>query len=91
MNPRVQAVRPNPDYTITLLFANGEVRRFNVKPYLDRGIFQELREMSSFNSVKPFLGSVQWRNGQDFCPDTLYEESITASDRIEMMEGEKAG
>ncbi len=32
--------------------------------------------MSLFNSVRPFLGSIQWKNGQDLCPDTLYLESI---------------
>ncbi|MBI1929531.1 DUF2442 domain-containing protein [Candidatus Poribacteria bacterium] len=76
MNPRVKAVKPNPDYTLTLLFTNGEVKSFDVKPYLDIGIFTELKDMRLFNSVKPFLGSVQWQNGQDFCPDTLYLESV---------------
>jgi hypothetical protein len=76
MNPRVRAVKPNPDYTITLVFTNNEVRRFNVKPYLHIGIFQELKDMSVFNSVRPFLGSVQWMGGQDFCPDTLYMDSV---------------
>ena len=75
MNPRVKAVEPQPDYTLTVTFANGEVKRFDVKPYLSIGIFQELKDMSVFNSVKPCLGSVQWESGQDFCPDTLYEES----------------
>jgi len=87
MNPRVKAVRPNPDYTLTLTFANGEVKRFDVKPYLSIGIFQELKDMSVFNSVKPFLGSVQWEHGQDFCPDTLYEESVPLPD--EMIAGER--
>ncbi len=76
MNPRVKYVKPNPDYTITLVFTNGEVKRFDVKPYLDIGIFRELKNTSIFNSVKPFLGSVQWENGQDFCPDTLYMDSV---------------
>jgi hypothetical protein len=76
LNPRVKAVRPNPDYTITLLFANGEARSFDVSPYLDKGIFRELRDLRVFNSVKPFLGSVQWQGGQDFCPDTLYLDSV---------------
>jgi hypothetical protein len=79
MNPRVTAVKPNPDYTLTLTFTNGEVRSFDVKPYLDMGIFTELKEMSVFNSVKPFLGSIQWQSGQDFCPDTLYLESVPIS------------
>ena len=74
MNPRVKKVKPNSDYTLTLTFQNGEVKIFDVKPYLDKGIFKELRDKSLFNSVKPFLGSIQWQNGQDFCPDTLYIE-----------------
>lgn len=77
MHPRVQDVKPNPDYTLTLTFANGEVRLFDVKPYLDRGIFKELRDKAVFNSVRPFLGSIQWQGGQDFCPDTLYLESVS--------------
>jgi len=76
MNPRVKAVRPNPDYTLTLTFANGEVKSFDVKPYLNIGIFKELKDLSLFNTVKPFLGSIKWKNGQDFCPDTLYLDSI---------------
>ena len=83
MNPRVKSVKPNPDYTSTLIFTNGEIRRFDVKPYLDIGIFQELKNKSVFNSVKPFLGSVQWDGGQDFCPDTLYEESVPETEIAE--------
>ena len=83
MNPRVKAVKPNPDYTLTLLFTDEQVRLFDVKPYLDRGIFTELKDMSLFNSVKPFLGSVQWQNGQDFCPDTLYLDSVPCPDLAE--------
>ena len=75
MNPRIKSVKPNPDHTLTLTFANGEVKSFDVKPYLHIGIFRELKDISLFNSVKPFLGSIQWQNGQDFCPDTLYLES----------------
>lgn len=82
MNPRVKAVKPNADYTITLSFDNNEVRRFDVKPYLDKGFFRDLWDMSVFNSVKPFLGSVQWQGGQDFCPDTLYEESVPVTERV---------
>ena len=78
MNPRVVTVRPNPDYTLTLAFSNGEVKTFDVKPYLSSGIFQELQDQQFFTSVRLFLGTVQWQNGQDFCPDTLYLESVPA-------------
>lgn len=74
MNPRVKKVKPNPDYTITLIFDNGERKVFDVKPYLDKGIFRELKDLKMFNAVRPFLGSIEWPRGQDFCPDTLYLE-----------------
>ena len=72
MNPRVKDVKPNSNYTLTVTFENEEVKVFDVKPYLDKGIFKELHNMSLFNSVRPVLGSIQWKNGQDFCPDMLY-------------------
>jgi hypothetical protein len=75
MNPRVKAVRPNPEYTLTLTFTDGSVRQFDMKPYLGVGVFRELADVALFNSVKPYLSSVQWKNGQDLCPDTLYEDS----------------
>ena len=75
MNPRVLNVKPESNFTLLITFSNGEVRTFDVKPYLGIGDFKELQEVSLFNSVKPFLGSIQWSNGLDLCPDTLYLES----------------
>ncbi|MGD0058894.1 MAG: DUF2442 domain-containing protein [Verrucomicrobiia bacterium] len=76
LNPRVKAVRPQGNYTLRLTFTNGEVRIFDVKPYLSTGIFRPLQNLGVFNSVRPFLGSVQWSNEADLCPDTLYEKSV---------------
>lgn len=91
MNPRVKSVKPNVDYTLTLTFTNGEVKVFDVKPYLDKGIFRELREPGIFNSVRPFMGSIQWQGGQDFCPDTLYLDSINLEQAPESFANEKSG
>ena len=89
MNPRVKTVKPNPDHTLTLGFTDGQVRQFDVKPYLNIGIFRELEDIALFNSVKPFLGSIQWKNGQDFCPDTLYLDSVPMTDSAPIViEGE---
>ncbi|OQY02635.1 MAG: hypothetical protein B6I26_00330 [Desulfobacteraceae bacterium 4572_130] len=72
MNPRVKNVIPNNDYTINIIFDNGEEKVFDVKPYLNKGIFKKLKELNMFKTVKPVMGSIQWKHGQDFCPDTLY-------------------
>ncbi|MBP6635672.1 MAG: DUF2442 domain-containing protein [Paludibacter sp.] len=76
MNPRVSEVKPGSDFTLLLTFNNGEVKSFDVKPYLGIGIFKQLNDISVFNSVRPSLGSIQWSNGVDLCPDTLYLESV---------------
>ncbi|MFH0785089.1 MAG: DUF2442 domain-containing protein [Pseudomonadota bacterium] len=75
MNPRIKAVHPTDDFALHILFDNDEERIFDVKPYMEKGIFSQLKDPGIFKSVKPFLGSIQWINGLDFCPDTLYLES----------------
>lgn len=39
MNPRVTKVKPSQNYTLQITFSNGEVKDFDVKPYLGIGIF----------------------------------------------------
>jgi hypothetical protein len=76
MNPRVADVKPAENYTLRVWFRNGEEGIFDVKPYLEEGIFQALKDEEMFNTVKPFIGTVQWANEADFCPDTVYLESV---------------
>jgi hypothetical protein len=47
MNPRVKEVKPNPDYTLLITFTNDEKRLIDVKPYLDKGIFKELKTLGA--------------------------------------------
>jgi hypothetical protein len=54
------------------LFENGESRRFDVKPYLGRGIFVRLRDLALFRGVRVIAGSIEWPGGLDLSYDTLY-------------------
>ncbi len=74
MNPHVRSVRPLDDYELELSFENGECRKFDVKPYLHRGIFVRLRDRSVFRAARVVAGSVEWPNGLDLSYDTLYVE-----------------
>jgi len=77
MNPRIKAVRPEPDFHLRLTFSNDEVRVYDVRPIIEQGgVFDELKSESAFRSVHPWHGTVQWAGGQDICPDTLYEDSV---------------
>lgn len=80
MNPRVKSVRPLPNYKLELEFENSELREFDVMPYLDKGVFRELKDVNYFSRVKAAMGSIEWPHGQDLCPDTLFEDSqVTGS------------
>ncbi|HOT27139.1 MAG TPA: DUF2442 domain-containing protein [Candidatus Ozemobacteraceae bacterium] len=75
MNPRIKSVKANQDYTLNLFFENGEERVFDCRPYLDIGVFKELKELPYFFKATVQMGTVSWPHEQDFCPDTLYIES----------------
>jgi hypothetical protein len=79
MNPRVVSVKPGKNYTLEISFTNGELKSYDVKPLLNTGLFKELKNPALFNSVRPVMGSIQWENGLDLCPDTLYLDSINTS------------
>jgi len=75
MNPKVIKVQPEQGYMLNLWFANGEQRKFDMKPYLDYEVFQALKDREMFNSATTFLGSVTWSNDADLSYDTLYLDS----------------
>lgn len=72
---KVIDVTANDDFTLDLKFNDGSVRKFDVKPYLEYGIFKELKDINYFKRIKIAFGTVQWQNEQDISPDTLYMES----------------
>ena len=45
---KVTAVKALDDYQLELCFNTGETRVFDVRPYLNKGIFTELRDPSYF-------------------------------------------
>ena len=80
MFPRVISANPLSNYKIEIHFDNNESKIFDVKPYIELGIFKELKNESYFRSVKSENGTITWKNGQDFCPDTLYIEGQNISE-----------
>ena len=79
MNPEVKQVESLPNHKLKLLFSNDEIKEFDVTPFLEKGIFTELKDTSYFNQVRVAFGSVEWPNAQDFSKDTLYLLSKTVS------------
>ena len=76
MRPRAINIKPMENYTILVEFDNGEIKVFDVKPYLKHTDFEDLKDIKKFNSVKVSGLSIEWDNGADICPDELYNNSI---------------
>lgn len=77
LRPTVVKVVPQEGYKLLLTFDNGEVKEFDVNPYIQGEWFSELKNETYFKSVIPNGYSVEWANGQDLCPDELYYNSKT--------------
>jgi hypothetical protein len=75
MYPAIVKVKPVEDYHVILSFANGEVKRFDMRPYLENGLFVQLKDQALFDSVKVSFDTIEWGNKLDFDPEVLYQNS----------------
>jgi hypothetical protein len=80
MNPYVKLVKPVDDYCLLLTFENGEKRIFDLKPYLEKPVFRQLKNITSFKTARIVCGSVEWLTNVDLSYDTLYLESKPAKE-----------
>jgi hypothetical protein len=73
----VKKVIPKPDYKLLLTFASGEQKQFEMKPYLDFGVFSTLKDPKMFDSVRVCFNTIAWANNVDIDPEFLYADSIS--------------
>ena len=71
----VKSVRPLSEYQLLLTFENGEKKIFDMKPYLDKWIYKELKDENKFKTVRISFDSIEWCNNADIDPEFLYEKS----------------
>jgi len=73
----IRKVKALDDYQLELMFENNEVKIFDVKPYLETGLFKMLKDKVFFNRVNVSFDTVGWPNGIDLDPEVLYEDGKT--------------
>ena len=63
------------DYKLKLKFENNEYKLVDLQPYLEGEIFETLKDISCFKSVRlnKDIDTIVWPNDADFSPDFLYE------------------
>ena len=72
---RVIDVQPLDDFRLEMRFSTGETRLFDARPYLQRGVFQQLQDETLFRQAYVALDTVCWPGGLDIAPETLYDRS----------------
>ncbi len=68
---KINEIKPNPDFTLSVIFADGRSGVFDVKPYLDFEAFVELKNIDAFNQVRNGGYFIEWECGADLSADTI--------------------
>jgi len=79
LQPRLTKVEPLSALKLRLYYETGEIKIFDVSPYVDGAWYEELKNEAYFRSVHllPDGIGIEWRDGQDIAPHELYELSKT--------------
>ena len=59
------------DHRIKVTLSSGKNGIFDVTPYLNRGVFEELKDYDYFKRARIEFGTITWPNEQDFSPETI--------------------
>lgn len=72
--PKVITVEPLDDYKLRVRLSNGRKGIFDVSKFIDKGVFQELKDPNYFCRVYIDYGTVVWPNEQDIDPELIEME-----------------
>jgi hypothetical protein len=72
MYPSVKQVIPGDDYTLSLVFENGESGILDMRPMLDFGVFRRIKNLDNFKRVRIAFDTIEWDCGVDLDPEYIY-------------------
>lgn len=78
MFPSVKEVFPRSDYTLAVVFVNGERAVLDMKPVLDFGVFSRIKNFEEFRRVRVSFDTIEWECGVDLDPEFVYSKCIRA-------------
>ena len=76
MYPAVNKVTPGEDYTLHIDFDNGVSGVLDMKPVLELGVFQQLKDDEQFKRVRVKFDTIEWDCGVDLDPEYIYDKCI---------------
>lgn len=72
----VTRVLPRDDFYLGVWFNTGEHRLFDARPYLKKGVFQRLQDVTLFKQAFVSLDTVCWPGALDIAPETISDRSV---------------
>ena len=72
MYPSVKNAVPNEDFTLAIVFDNGEQGVLDLKPHLNFGAFQNISDYENFRRVRVAFDTIEWDCGVDLDPEFVY-------------------
>ena len=73
----VKAVIAEADYMLLVDFADGQRKRFDMKPIIARGgVFERLKDAEFFKKAHVDRDTVAWDDVIDIAPESLYERGV---------------
>jgi hypothetical protein len=84
MIPKITYVEAIENYKIKLNYENGEIKIFDVLPYISGPWYKELTNNNYFKTIHIISNGkgIEWEHGQDIAPHELYDMSITLNKSI---------
>jgi len=76
MYPAVKEVHPLENYSLSIVFENGERGILDMKPLLDFGVFQRLKNFAIFSQVRVGFDTIEWECGVDLDPEFIYAKCV---------------
>ena len=81
MYPSVTEVTPTEDHRLYLSFDIGERGIHDMRPFLDFGVFQNLKDQAVFRQVRVSFDTIEWPGGIDLDPEFVYRHCELTADQ----------
>ena len=82
--PNIIGVRALDNYLIYLMYETKEEKIYDMRELISKNKFyNKLVDKQYFKSVKPRGDTVEWEDGEDIAPESLYYKSINLKEYTE--------
>jgi hypothetical protein len=76
MYASIVKVTPVEGFSLVVIFDNGQTRILDMKPFLDFGVFRQIKKTEEFNRVHVAFDTVEWDCGVDLDPEFIMMKSV---------------